>query len=133
MGRVNERIARIQESFTAHATTGWLESLERSLAQMKEYQVCMPTLLRMSPLTYPGCTQEAREPTIGLRRLALEDAEGQEGGLQDRGGAPFTEGKIRRVERRSFPENAGYQGSRGGQRCRSWRVLRCRTRILRPM
>lgn len=39
MGRANERIARIQENYTAHATTGWLESLERSLAQMKEYQV----------------------------------------------------------------------------------------------
>ena len=38
MGRTNERIARIQETYTAHATTGWLESLERSLVQMKEYQ-----------------------------------------------------------------------------------------------
>jgi hypothetical protein len=39
MGRINERVARIQETYVAHATTTWLESLERSLAQMKEYQV----------------------------------------------------------------------------------------------
>lgn len=39
MGRTNERIGRIQESYVANATTSWLESLERSLAQMKEYQV----------------------------------------------------------------------------------------------
>jgi hypothetical protein len=39
MGRANERIARVQETYLANATTSWLESLERSLAQMKEYQV----------------------------------------------------------------------------------------------
>ena len=39
MGRTNERIGRIQETYVANATTSWLESLERSLAQMKEYQV----------------------------------------------------------------------------------------------
>ncbi len=39
MGRTNERIARSQESYVANATTGWLESLERSLAMMKEYQL----------------------------------------------------------------------------------------------
>ena len=39
MGRANERIARTQESYVANATSSWLESLERSLAQMKEYQV----------------------------------------------------------------------------------------------
>jgi len=39
MGRTNERIARTQETYVANATTGWLESLERSLAMMKEYQV----------------------------------------------------------------------------------------------
>ncbi|PQE28148.1 bar domain-containing protein [Rutstroemia sp. NJR-2017a BBW] len=38
MGRTNDRIARIQDSYVASATTGWLESLERSLAMMKEYQ-----------------------------------------------------------------------------------------------
>lgn len=42
MGRTNERIGRIQESYVANATSSWLESLERSLAQMKEYQVGTP-------------------------------------------------------------------------------------------
>ncbi|EEH06106.1 BAR domain-containing protein [Histoplasma capsulatum G186AR] len=37
-GRTNERIARIQETYIANATSSWLESLERSLVQMKEYQ-----------------------------------------------------------------------------------------------
>ncbi|OBT79821.1 hypothetical protein VF21_01405 [Pseudogymnoascus sp. 05NY08] len=44
MGRTNERIARVQETYTAHATTGWLESLERSLVQMKEYQAARKKL-----------------------------------------------------------------------------------------
>jgi hypothetical protein len=39
MGRANERISAIQESFVSEATASWLESLERSLAMMKEYQV----------------------------------------------------------------------------------------------
>ncbi|KAB5550798.1 hypothetical protein GE09DRAFT_150106 [Coniochaeta sp. 2T2.1] len=38
MGRANERIAGLQEHFVADATATWLESLERSLAMMKEYQ-----------------------------------------------------------------------------------------------
>lgn len=50
MGRANERVANIQEHYTADATTHWLESLERSVAMMKEYQVrlpCPPRLLDM--------------------------------------------------------------------------------------
>lgn len=39
MGRSNDRIARLQETYVMNATNGWLESLERSLAMMKEYQV----------------------------------------------------------------------------------------------
>src|SRR3569833_1940158 len=39
MGRANERVAGIQEHYVADATTTWLESLERSRAMMKEYQV----------------------------------------------------------------------------------------------
>lgn len=38
LGRSNERIARMQETYCANATSSWLESLERSLVQMKEYQ-----------------------------------------------------------------------------------------------
>ena len=39
LGRVNERIGRMQETYVQNATASWLESLERSLAQMKEYNV----------------------------------------------------------------------------------------------
>lgn len=38
LGRANERIARMQETYVANATSSWIESTERSLAQMKEYQ-----------------------------------------------------------------------------------------------
>lgn len=37
-GRTEERIARIQETYIGKATSSWLESLERSLTQMKDYQ-----------------------------------------------------------------------------------------------
>ncbi len=47
MGRANERISAIQESYVGDATATWLESLERSLAMMKEYQVSHPGI---SPL-----------------------------------------------------------------------------------
>lgn len=38
LGRTEERVARAQETYIAQATSSWLESLERSLAQMKDYQ-----------------------------------------------------------------------------------------------
>ncbi|KAI9729974.1 MAG: hypothetical protein M1834_006172 [Cirrosporium novae-zelandiae] len=44
MGHTNERIARVQENYVANATSSWLESLERSLAQMKEYQAARKKL-----------------------------------------------------------------------------------------
>ena len=44
MGRANEKIAKQQESYVTKATDSWLDSLERSLAQMKEYQVCVARL-----------------------------------------------------------------------------------------
>lgn len=37
-GRTQERLARAQETFIVEATNSWLESLDRSLVQMKEYQ-----------------------------------------------------------------------------------------------
>ncbi|CAG8275265.1 unnamed protein product [Penicillium salamii] len=37
-GRTEERIARIQDNYITQATSSWLESLERSLTQMKDYQ-----------------------------------------------------------------------------------------------
>ncbi|KAF8244773.1 BAR-domain-containing protein [Wilcoxina mikolae CBS 423.85] len=38
MGQANEKVARVQDSYVQTASESWLESLERSLAQMKEYQ-----------------------------------------------------------------------------------------------
>ncbi|KAK4035219.1 hypothetical protein C8A01DRAFT_38311 [Parachaetomium inaequale] len=38
MGRANERVSAIQEAFVGEATASWLESLERNLAMMREYQ-----------------------------------------------------------------------------------------------
>ena len=38
LGRANERMSRMQETYCANATSSWLESQERSLMQMKEYQ-----------------------------------------------------------------------------------------------
>ncbi|KAK8036115.1 hypothetical protein PG993_008729 [Apiospora rasikravindrae] len=44
MGRANESIAGIQENYSAQASAYWLESLERSLAMMKEYQAARKKL-----------------------------------------------------------------------------------------
>jgi hypothetical protein len=64
-GRAEERIARVQETYISQATATYLESLERSLAQMKEYQVRFCSV-RVYPLRTPwplttraGCPQEA--------------------------------------------------------------------------
>ena len=42
MGQANEKIARIQDSYVSKVSETWLESMERTLTQMKEYQVCKP-------------------------------------------------------------------------------------------
>lgn len=44
LGRANERIARMQETYCANATSSWLESVERSMIQMKEYQAAKKKL-----------------------------------------------------------------------------------------
>ena len=44
LGHANERVAVIQETFVAEATTTWLESLDRSVAMMKEYQAARKKL-----------------------------------------------------------------------------------------
>jgi len=44
MGRANERISALQDTFARDATASWLESLERSLAMMKEYQTARKKL-----------------------------------------------------------------------------------------
>ena len=38
-GQANERLARVQDTYASEATTSWLDASERSLAQMKDYQV----------------------------------------------------------------------------------------------
>ncbi|KAI5806526.1 hypothetical protein DFH27DRAFT_347649 [Peziza echinospora] len=38
MGHANEKIGRLQDTYVTKASETWLESLERSLTQMKEYQ-----------------------------------------------------------------------------------------------
>ncbi|KAF1933748.1 BAR-domain-containing protein [Didymella exigua CBS 183.55] len=38
LGRANERLARVQETYAQGATSSWLEGLDRGLIQMKEYQ-----------------------------------------------------------------------------------------------
>ncbi len=44
LGRANERIARMQETFSANATSSWLESVERSQLQLREYQTAKKKL-----------------------------------------------------------------------------------------
>ena len=72
VGRANERIAGLQETFVNEATTTWLESLERSLAMMKEYQVSNP-LLPGTLLTEPYLTlAQAARKKLENRRLAYD-------------------------------------------------------------
>lgn len=79
MGRTNERIGRIQESYVANATTSWLESLERSLAQMKEYQVGRQWIHTLGMLiVWIGRPEEAGEPQACLRRFLSQNAESEE-------------------------------------------------------
>ncbi len=65
MGRANERVSAIQETFVSEATNTWLESLERSLAMMKEYQVSVD----MSTLDENPCPNGRF--LIGLRRNSV--------------------------------------------------------------
>lgn len=43
-GRAQERIARHQDTFVSKATNGWLEGLDRTLVDMKEYQTARKKL-----------------------------------------------------------------------------------------
>ncbi|KAF2238630.1 BAR-domain-containing protein [Viridothelium virens] len=43
-GRAHERMSRVQETLVAQASTTWMESTERSLTQMKEYQTARKKL-----------------------------------------------------------------------------------------
>lgn len=72
MGRANERIAGIQEHFVEDATATWLESLERSLAMMKEYQV---RPLRIEPVTAPRGNATRIANTVPLLQAARKKLE----------------------------------------------------------
>ncbi|KAI0199436.1 BAR domain-containing protein [Astrocystis sublimbata] len=68
MGRANERIAGLQETYISHATSYWLEGLERSLAMMKEYQSARKKL-ESRRLTYEANvtkTQKAKREDFRL-------------------------------------------------------------------
>ncbi|KAK8137339.1 BAR domain-containing protein [Apiospora sp. TS-2023a] len=60
MGRANESIAGIQENYSAQATAYWLESLERSLAMMKEYQAARKKLENRR-LAYDAATTKVQK------------------------------------------------------------------------
>ncbi len=70
LGRTNERIGRIQETYVANATSSWLESLERSLAQLKDYQVSASPI-PSTRLDSPTTKQSARKK-LENRRLAYD-------------------------------------------------------------
>lgn len=80
MGRTNERIGRIQETYVANATSSWLESLERSLAQMKDYQVCIGliTVQLVANNSILDCSEEVGVPPSSLRYVSRQDAESKE-------------------------------------------------------
>ncbi|KAK7952921.1 BAR domain protein [Apiospora saccharicola] len=60
MGRANESIAGFQENYSAQATAYWLESLERSLAMMKEYQAARKKLENRR-LAYDAATTKVQK------------------------------------------------------------------------
>lgn len=72
MGRGNDRVANIQEQFAADASSFWLESLERSLAMMKEYQVRCPTSSQDRSENIDCFSCQAARKKLESRRLALD-------------------------------------------------------------
>ncbi|WEW56575.1 hypothetical protein PRK78_002022 [Emydomyces testavorans] len=81
-GRTNERAARIQEQYVADATSSWLESLDRSVAQMKEYQTARKKLesRRLAYDTSLAKMQKAKredfrvEEELRLQKVKYEEA-----------------------------------------------------------
>lgn len=73
MGQANEKVARVQDAYVASASESWLESLERSLAQMKEYQVAKLHLHHMSNEYVTDIyTLQAARKKLESRRLAYD-------------------------------------------------------------
>lgn len=52
MGRTQERISRMQETYVSQANLSWMESLDRSVAQMKEYQASVNVPMSEAPADY---------------------------------------------------------------------------------
>ncbi|KAM5444627.1 hypothetical protein MferCBS31731_000081 [Microsporum ferrugineum] len=81
-GRTNERISRIQEQYVVAATSSWLESLERSLNQLKEYQAARKKLetRRLAYDTSQAKMQKAKredfrvEEELRSQKLKYEEA-----------------------------------------------------------
>ncbi|KAL3476128.1 hypothetical protein BJX99DRAFT_148243 [Aspergillus californicus] len=81
-GRAEERLARIQEAYIAQATSSWLESLERSLTQLKEYQASHKKLdnRRLAYDTSLGKMQKAKredyrvEEELRTQKVKYEEA-----------------------------------------------------------
>lgn len=63
MGRSNDQLATIQEQYTNDATKYWADSLERSVAMMKEYQVSI------NPLFLCTCPRVRHQITRNNKKL----------------------------------------------------------------
>lgn len=62
----------MQETYVQGATSTWLEGLDRSLAQMKEYQVCVPSYsFVLCSIPNANNLQNARKK-LEQRRLAYD-------------------------------------------------------------
>jgi hypothetical protein len=83
LGRTEERLARTQETYIEAASTSWLDSLERSLVQMKEYQAARKKLeqRRLAYDTSLAKLQRAKkedfraEEELRSQKAKYEDAE----------------------------------------------------------
>lgn len=71
LGQANERISRFQDTYAVNATGTWLEALERSLAQMKEYQNARKKL-ETRRTTYDNCMARMQKAKSGDFRAEEE-------------------------------------------------------------
>lgn len=84
MGRANDQVAQIQEQYAQDATRYWSDSVERSVAMMKEYQVfthfpspSLAIFVLNENHSYPGRSQKARVPSSCPRRLFRQNEQSQ--------------------------------------------------------
>lgn len=84
LGQANERIAALQDAYLDTASATWLDHLERTVATMKEYQVCDARSLRsikqnsvISNALNIGFTEEARKPPSCIRCQHHETVKGK--------------------------------------------------------